>query len=84
MSILRRIQNGEQPQQNPIVNEEQEPEALSSSPLQVRRNTSLSGASSQDTYQDLKTRVQKKLLAEIDPSVDVTKVNEVKKTIQDL
>ena len=84
MSILRRIQNGEQAQPNPIVNEEQESETLTSSPLQVRRNTSLSSASSQDTYQDLKTRVQKKLLAEIDPSVDVTKVNEVKKTIQDL
>lgn len=84
MSILRRIQNGEQPQPTAITNEETDSGANASSPLQVRRNTALSGTSSQDTYQDLKTRVQKKLLAEIDPSVDVTKVNEVKKTIQDL
>jgi pilus assembly protein CpaF len=84
MSILRRIQNGEQPQPTTTTNEEPDAGANVSSPLQVRRNTALSGTSSQDTYQDLKTRVQKKLLAEIDPSVDVTKVNEVKKTIQDL
>jgi pilus assembly protein CpaF len=83
MSILRRIQNGDQ-QPGPFTNEESETPVSATSPLQVRRNTSLSGQSSQDTYQDLKTRVQKKLLAEIDPSVDVTKVNEVKKTIQDL
>lgn len=84
MSILRRIQNGEQPQPTTLTNEEPDTGANVNSPLQVRRNTALSGTSSQDTYQDLKTRVQKKLLAEIDPSVDVTKVNEVKKTIQDL
>jgi pilus assembly protein CpaF len=84
MSILRRIQNGDQPQSTSITNEEPDSGATTNSPLQVRRNTALSGTSSQDTYQDLKTRVQKKLLAEIDPSVDVTKVNEVKKTIQDL
>ena len=81
MSILRRIQNGDQ-QPGPFTNEE--PETTATSPLQVRRTSSLSSQSTQDTYQDLKTRVQKKLLAEIDPSVDVTKVNEVKKTIQDL
>ena len=81
MSILRRIQSGEQ-QPGPFTNEE--PETSATSPLQVRRNTSIAGQSSQDTYQDLKTRVQKKLLAEIDPSVDVTKVSEVRKTIQDL
>jgi pilus assembly protein CpaF len=81
MSILRRIQSGDQ-KSGPLANEEIE--TTTTSPLQVRRNTSISSQSSQDTYQDLKTRVQKKLLAEIDPSVDVTKVSEVKKTIQDL
>ena len=52
--------------------------------MQSRRIMSNSAQNSQDTYQDLKTRVQTKLLAEIDPSVDVTKVAEVRKTIQDL
>jgi pilus assembly protein CpaF len=81
MSILRRIQTGDQ-QPGPVNNEEID--SSSGSPLQVKRTSPLSGQSSQDTYQDLKSRVQKKLLAEIDPRVDVTKVNEVKKTIQDL
>jgi pilus assembly protein CpaF len=40
------------------------------------------GQGSQDTYQDLKTRVQTKLLAELDPTVDVTEIAEVRKTIQ--
>jgi pilus assembly protein CpaF len=81
MSILRRIQTGDQ-QPGPVNNDEID--SGSGSPLQVKRTSPLSGQSSQDTYQDLKSRVQKKLLAEIDPRVDVTKVNEVKKTIQDL
>jgi pilus assembly protein CpaF len=84
MSILRRIQTGEQqPAATPPI-EEQDTGVASTSPLQLRRNPTAGGQTAQDTYQDLKTRVQKKLLAEIDPSVDVTKVNEVKKTIQDL
>jgi pilus assembly protein CpaF len=81
MSILRRIQNND-PQPGPFT--DNEPENIVSSPLQVKRTASLGGQASQDTYQDLKGRVQKKLLSELDPSVDVTKVAEVKKTIQDL
>jgi pilus assembly protein CpaF len=51
---------------------------------QSRRISSIPGSTNQETYQDLKTRVQSKLLSEIDPSVDVSKVSEVRKTIQDL
>jgi pilus assembly protein CpaF len=36
------------------------------------------------SYFDLKTRVQNKLLAELDPSTDVTRTDEVRRTIQDL
>jgi len=36
------------------------------------------------TYFDLKTRVQNKLLAELDPSMDITKTEEVRQTIQNL
>ena len=82
MSILRRIQNGEsQPQGSQNGN----PDNVSpGGPLQSKRIMTPASQSNQDTYQDLKTRVQTKLLAELDPSVDVTKVNEVRKTIQDL
>jgi pilus assembly protein CpaF len=36
------------------------------------------------SYFDLKTRVQNKLLSELDPSMDVTRTDEVRRTIQDL
>jgi pilus assembly protein CpaF len=36
------------------------------------------------TYFDLKTRVQNRLLTELDPSMDITKTEEVRKTIQGL
>ena len=36
------------------------------------------------SYFDLKTRVQNKLLAELDPSTDVSRTAEVRRTIQDL
>ena len=81
MSILRRIQpNDSQPLTNPttIV------EAQAASPAPTRRIMTPGGQNGVDAYQDLKNRVQNKLLAELDPSVDVTKVNEVRKTILDL
>src|SRR5512141_2412989 len=37
-----------------------------------------------DAYLDLKTRVQNKLLAEMDPSMDVSKTDEVRATIEGL
>jgi len=37
-----------------------------------------------DAYLDLKTRVQNKLLAEMDPSLDVTRTDEVRATIENL
>jgi pilus assembly protein CpaF len=41
-------------------------------------------AAQKDTFSDLKTRVQNRLLAELDPTMDVTQVNEVRSTIQEL
>jgi pilus assembly protein CpaF len=90
MSILRRIQSGDQsnlpsnnPQNgasNPVPNGSYSTQSKDPS----RHVLSNPVSTSQETYQDLKSRVQAKLLSEIDPSVDVTKVAEVKKTIQDL
>ncbi len=54
------------------------------SSLQGRRTAPPGAAGQRDTYMDLKTRVQNRLLAELDPSMDVTKVAEVRKTIQGL
>lgn len=41
-------------------------------------------AAQRDTYSDLKSRVQNRLLAELDPTMDVTRVGEVRITIQEL
>ncbi|MHC1741127.1 MAG: CpaF family protein [Anaerolineaceae bacterium] len=91
MSILKRIQSGEQSNNTPANPQNGSPSPTSNNgfqppmnPQQSRRILSNPAAASQETYQDLKTRVQTKLLSELDPTVDVTKVAEVKKTIQDL
>jgi pilus assembly protein CpaF len=81
MSILRRIQSEESQQP---TSPQGESDKSNNSPMQARRVFSNPVQGNQDTYQDLKSRVQSKLLAELDPSVDVTLVSEVKKTIQSL
>lgn len=84
MSILKRIQGGtpggpSSPQQG--GNDQR---SGSSSNLQARRVSAPNIPSAQETYQDLKTRVQNKLIGGLDPSTDPSKVQEVRKTIQEL
>ncbi|MEZ0395664.1 MAG: ATPase, T2SS/T4P/T4SS family [Anaerolineales bacterium] len=54
------------------------------SQLQARRVSAPSAAPQAGTYFDLKTRVQNKLLAELDPSMDISRTDEVRRTIQEL
>src|SRR5688572_3139647 len=54
------------------------------SSLQARRVSAPITSPQAGSYFDLKTRVQNKLLAEIDPSMDVTRTDEVRRTIQGL
>jgi pilus assembly protein CpaF len=54
------------------------------SSLQARRVSAPITSPQAGSYFDLKTRVQNKLLAELDPSTDVTRTDEVRRTIQDL
>jgi len=82
MSILKRIQSGEN--QPPSNQGDGSSSPSSPSPMQARKPLTPPGQSTMDTYQDLKGRVQSKLLSELDPSVDVTEINEVRKTIQNL
>jgi len=39
---------------------------------------------SRDAYQDLKTRIQNELIASLDPTMDVTKTDEVRRTIEEM
>ena len=81
MSILKRLQGGETGQ-TPGSNGSSS-DGSRNPPTQARR-ISAPSAGQQDTYQDLKIRVQNKLLASLDPNTDVTKTAEVRKTILEL
>ena len=86
MSLLKRIEQGQgnqpgQPQGSGATETETRSRLMS---LQARRVAPPGGATQKDTYYDLKTRVQNRLLAELDPSMDVTKTNEVRNTILEL
>ncbi len=78
MSILRKIQPGEG-----ATSSGGTPSALPGQ-LAPRKIGAAIGGTSPDTYKDLKTRVQNKLLSGLDPTIDVTQTSEVRKTIQEL
>lgn len=85
MSLLKRIeqgQGGNSSGQPPADNQGGEGSRLSS--LQSRRVNAPITSPQAGSYFDLKTRVQNKLLSELDPSMDVTRTDEVRRTIQDL
>lgn len=85
MSILKRIQgnnnsNGSSnPPNTPGINP---PTSPSLQP--ARRVAAPNIPTAQDTYQDLKSRVQSKLISGLDPTSDPSKVAEVRRTIQEL
>lgn len=82
MSLLKRIEQG---QGGPDTSSAGDAEAKSRlMSIQARRVVPPGVGSQKDTYTDLKTRVQSRLLSELDPTTDVTRVNEVRGTIQEL
>jgi len=82
MSLLKRIEQG---QENASDSKDEGTEGKSRLTSLKARRVAPPGVNSQrETYYDLKTRVQNRLLAELDPSMDISKVNEVRTTIQDL
>ncbi len=88
MSLLKRIEQGQAEEAPaPSGNNSGVPAPPSSSSrlsgISARRATP-PGAGQRDTYYDLKTRVQNKLLAELDPSMDVSQTAEVRQTIEEL
>lgn len=87
MSLLKRIEQGqgsssEKKQSGGGQQKEDTPSRLGS--LQARRANAPDTTPQAGTYYDLKTRVQNKLLAEIDPSTDISQTEEVRSSIQDL
>ena len=86
MSLLKRIEQGQGGSSSsggaPSDNQGGEGSRLSS--LQARRVNAPITSPQAGSYFDLKTRVQNKLLSELDPSMDITRTDEVRRTIQDL
>ncbi len=89
MSLLKRIEQGQggqgaTPSQSPGSGGQGGGDNSRLSSMQARRVSAPITSPQAGSYFDLKTRVQNKLLAELDPSTDVTRTEEVRRTIQDL
>ncbi|MCJ7700872.1 MAG: CpaF family protein [Anaerolineales bacterium] len=80
MSLLRRIEQG----QGGEPEEEGEQSQSRLMGLQSRRVAPPGTSSQHDTYFDLKTRVQNRLLAELDPTMDISQIGVVRGTIREL
>jgi pilus assembly protein CpaF len=86
MSLLKRIEQGQGGSSSGGGGQSsgQEGEGSRLSSLQSRRVNAPITSPQAGSYFDLKTRVQNKLLSELDPSMDITRTEEVRRTIQDL
>ena len=86
MSLLKRIEQGQGGSssggQSSDAQSGGEGSRLSS--LQARRVNAPITSPQAGSYFDLKVRVQNKLLSELDPSMDITRTDDVRRTIQDL
>ena len=81
-SLLRRIEQG---QGGPVSKTpEQGPDNSRLAVLKTQRMPPPGVKTQQNTYYDLKARVQNRLLAELDPTMDVSRVGEVRRAIQEL
>ena len=79
MSLLRRIEKSQDLTANGAMDQPERPTRLED--LRMRRTPV---AQPRDTFQDLKSRIHSKLLAELDPKIDVTQTEEVRKTIEEM
>ena len=84
MSLLKRIEQGKDSESQSSGQSGSNSESSRLSSLQTRRTNAPVTSPQAGSYFDLKTRVQNKLLAELDPSMDITRTDEVKRTIQEL
>ncbi len=86
MSLLKRIEQGQggSSDQGGGGNKSGSGDSSRLSSLQARRVSAPITSPQAGSYFDLKTRVQNKLLGEMDPSMDITRTEDVRRTIQDL
>jgi pilus assembly protein CpaF len=79
MSLLRRIEKGQQQTQE----QPQAPAAGARLPADAGAHRPAPSVV-RDAYRDLKSRIQTKLINELDPTMDVTQQEEVRRTIRDM
>ena len=84
MSLLKRIEQGQSGNSSGGSSDNQGGDNSRLSSLQARRVNAPITSPQAGSYFDLKTRVQNKLLSELDPSMDITRTEDVRRTIQDL
>ncbi len=83
MSLLKRLEQGKAGQTGSLVETESDGSDSGKTATLLKRRVSQQPSTPQrDSYFDLKTRVQNRLLAELDPSMDVSRVSEVRRQIQ--
>jgi pilus assembly protein CpaF len=78
VSLLKRIERN----QEPAAPGQEQQQSSKLQELRVKRASP--GLGTRDAYTDLKNRIQQKLIAELDPSMDITKTSEVRATIQEM
>ncbi len=76
MSLLRRMEKKDTSSKSPSAKKRTQEQK----PSVKRRSVS----STRDAYMDLKTRIQNRLVAELDPSMDVSQSQEVRETIRQM
>jgi pilus assembly protein CpaF len=73
VSLLKRIERNKEPSQS---------EQSRLQELRVKRASPATG--SRDAYVDLKNRIQQRLIAELDPTMDITQTAQVRTTIEEM
>ncbi|HEX9797713.1 MAG TPA: CpaF family protein [Anaerolineales bacterium] len=86
MSLLKRIEQGQSSEPAAPARVSSSGQGSGTSRLSgiSSRRAAPPGSAARDTYYDLKTRVQNKLLAELDPTMDVSQTADVRRTIEEL
>lgn len=80
MSLLKRIERSQVPVDR---GESKATPAARPKPTDAQRRRAPS-VQNRDAFKDLKERIQDKLVAELDPAMDVSRTDEVRRTIQDM
>jgi len=86
MSLLRRIDKGGDKGDGGGGNDKKAAEeaARKRAQLAARRKAAGGKQSNSDNYSDLKSRIQNKLMSELDPGMDISRKEEVRRTISEL